>query len=64
MFDDEPCPAPAAAPVVGEPLSALSIEELEERITTLQAEIARVETELDSKRAGRAAADAVFGGAP
>jgi len=40
------------------------VVELEERIEVLQAEIARVQAQLDRKRAGRAAADALFGARP
>ena len=35
--------------------------DLEERIEALQAEIARTRAQLERKRAGRAAADALFG---
>ena len=44
-----------------EDLELYGVVELEERIETLQAEIARVKVHLDKKRAGRAAADALFG---
>ena len=60
MFDDEPVVSNAAV-TLGESLSTLSIEDLEERITALSDEIKRVEAELRSKRSGRAAAEAVFG---
>jgi uncharacterized small protein (DUF1192 family) len=36
------------------------VEELEERIEQLQAEIFRTKSQLDHKKAGRAAADALF----
>lgn len=53
----------------GENLAALSredldlyaVEELEARIAGLEAEILRTRGRLDVKRAGRAAADALFG---
>jgi uncharacterized small protein (DUF1192 family) len=45
---------------VGEPLDALSVDELAERIALLKAEITRLEAALDSKSASRAAADAFF----
>jgi uncharacterized small protein (DUF1192 family) len=35
--------------------------DLEERIEALEAEIARVRRQIERKRAGRAAADALFG---
>ena len=38
--------------------------ELEDRIDALQAEIARVQAQIDRKRAGRAAADALFSPRP
>ncbi|THD59483.1 DUF1192 domain-containing protein [Phenylobacterium sp.] len=44
-----------------EDLELYGVAELEERIETLQAEIARVQAQLDRKRAGREAADALFG---
>ena len=61
MMDDD-APRPQRAVTVGEDLSLWSITDLQERVQTLNEEIARTERELSSKRAGRAAADAVFGG--
>jgi len=46
---------------VREDLELFGVVELEERIEALRAEIARVEAQLERKRAGRAAADALFG---
>lgn len=46
---------------VREDLELYGVVELEERIDILRAEIARVEAQLERKRAGRAAADALFG---
>ena len=46
---------------VREDLELFGLAELEERVQTLRAEIARVEAQLERKRAGRAAADALFG---
>ncbi len=43
-----------------EDLDLFGIAELEERITDLEAEIARVRAQLGKKQAGRAAADAFF----
>ncbi len=62
MFDDDGRSPPAPAVSLGDNLAPLSIEDLEARVDALRAEIARVEAELTSKRAGRAAAEAVFGG--
>jgi uncharacterized small protein (DUF1192 family) len=44
-----------------EDLDLFGIEELKERIALLEAEIGRVQAQLDKKQAGRAAADALFG---
>jgi uncharacterized small protein (DUF1192 family) len=44
-----------------EDLELFGVEELEERIRMLEGEIARVRAQIDRKRAGRAAADALFG---
>lgn len=60
MMEDDPVRAITRV-TVGENLSGLSIGDLEERIEALKAEIARTEATVASKRAGRAAADAVFG---
>ncbi|MDB5474971.1 MAG: hypothetical protein JWP49_482 [Phenylobacterium sp.] len=49
------------AEVVREDLELFGVVELEERIETLREEISRVEMQLEHKRAGRAAADALFG---
>jgi len=43
-----------------EDLDLFGTEELEERIGQLEAEIFRTRSQLDRKRAGRAAADALF----
>ena len=45
-----------------EDLDLYAVEELQERIDSLEAEIARVRAAMDKKRSGRAAADALFGG--
>jgi len=59
MFDDD---RPVKKPVhaLGEDLSLLSEHELVERIALCEAEIERLKAELDRKKGGRAAADAVF----
>lgn len=53
-------PTPKAQIVVGEKLEALSVGDLEARITALREEITRVEAELAAKRARVAAAEALF----
>jgi uncharacterized small protein (DUF1192 family) len=49
---------------IREDLELFGVAELEERIDVLQSEIARVRAQIDRKRAGRAAADALFGAGP
>ena len=43
-----------------EDLDLHAVEELQERIASLEAEIARARRAIDRKQAGRAAADALF----
>ncbi|HEY1926668.1 MAG TPA: DUF1192 domain-containing protein [Caulobacteraceae bacterium] len=43
-----------------EDLDLFGIEELNERIALLEAEIGRVRKQIDKKQAGRSAADALF----
>jgi len=43
-----------------EDLEVYAVTDLEERITELEREIARTRTQLDKKRQGRSAADALF----
>lgn len=63
MFEDE---APrrkrgaALGELAREDLDGYSVEDLEERISELRAEIARAEAKLDVKRNGRSAADSLF----
>ncbi len=45
---------------IGEQLETLSVGELEKRINDLEAEIARVRSELDRKKRHEAAAHALF----
>lgn len=49
-----------AAHDIGEDLSAISIDELEERIALLKSEIERLEEEKSKKSAVKSAADIVF----
>ena len=58
LFPDKP-----ADPLVGlvrQDLDPLSIEELQERIATLQAEIARVEAHIERVNRDRSAAEELF----
>jgi len=50
------------AEAVREDLELYGVAELEERIAVLETEITRVRAQIDKKRAGRSAADALFGG--
>lgn len=59
MFDDEPRKAPASHEV-GMVLDGLSVEELEQRIALLEAEIARLREALGQRRSTRSAADDLF----
>jgi uncharacterized small protein (DUF1192 family) len=59
IFDDEPV-KPKMVHAIGQDLSRLSAGELTERIGQLKAEIARLEAELSSKGATKAAAEALF----
>ena len=43
-----------------EDLDLYAVEELQERIASLEAEIGRARTAMERKQAGRAAADALF----
>lgn len=59
MDDDRPRPLPTSIQP-GADLTPLSVEEIEDRIALLRAEILRLEAALVGKRASRSAADAVF----
>lgn len=61
MFDEEIGPVPVSQIILGDNLERLSIGDLEDRLEALRTEIARVESELSSKRRGREEAEAVFG---
>ncbi|GHB38898.1 hypothetical protein GCM10007094_30470 [Pseudovibrio japonicus] len=61
IFDDDDTPRRATSGVVlGEPLSALSIHELNERLEQLKAEITRVEDEIKTKSNISASAERFF----
>jgi uncharacterized small protein (DUF1192 family) len=59
-MDLENEPRPPAKMVIGENLDVISIAELEQRIQSLESEIARIRAEIVKKQAGKAAADAFF----
>ena len=64
MFEDnnEPRPTRGASltAVIREDLDTYSVEDLKERIATLEAEVARCRTAIDGKSSQRNAADALF----
>jgi uncharacterized small protein (DUF1192 family) len=65
MFDDDPFAPPAKKPQSLEAqIENASVEDLEERIVRLKAEIALCEQAIKAKRAQREAADSVFGARP
>ena len=65
MLDDDPFAPPVKKPVSLEAqLEDASIDELENRIERLKAEISQCERAIAAKRAQRAAADSVFGAPP
>jgi len=59
LFDEEP-PRKKAGIAIGEDLASHSIDELEERIAALKAEILRVEETIAAKRASAGIADSFF----
>lgn len=59
LFDDEPVKKKIVHEI-GQDISLISIAELSERIAMLKVEIARLEAELESKDASKAAAEALF----
>lgn len=65
MFDDDPFARPVkpATPLEAQ-IENSSIEELQDRIGRLHAEIAVCEKAIAAKKAQRAAAESVFGGRP
>jgi uncharacterized small protein (DUF1192 family) len=59
-IDEDDRPKKKIAHEIGQDLTLLSVEELAERIQFLKDEIARLETNMASKRASRSAADQFF----
>lgn len=61
-LDDDPLAPPPKKPAheIGQSLDALSVDELDERIGLLRAEIERLQRARDAKAASRAAAAAFF----
>jgi uncharacterized small protein (DUF1192 family) len=64
LEDAEPPRRPrgwALTEIAKEDLELLAVSDLEDRIEALEAEIVRTRAQMERKRAGRAAADALFG---
>lgn len=59
IFDEEPTKV-SRRHEIGQDLSLLSVEDLEERIGALREEIARLHAELSAKGATKVAAEALF----
>lgn len=61
MMEEEITPkSDTLSALINEDLSQLGLEELEERITTLNKEIERITAVLESKKGSRADAEALF----
>jgi len=60
MFADDDRPKKPLAHEIGMDLSALSVDELQERIVLLKAEIARLEADIEKKGSTRTAAESLF----
>lgn len=61
LMPDDDRPIRKIAHEIGQDLYSLSIEDFDERIAMLKAEIARLEEARQKKSAQRAAADSIFG---
>lgn len=59
MFEDEDAKKPTAHEV-GMPLDTLSVEELTDRISLLEHEIARLRAAIEEKGKNRSQADSIF----
>ena len=60
QLDDEDRPKKKLAHEIGQDLTLLSVQELDERVALLQEEIARLEADKVKKQAQRSAADQFF----
>jgi uncharacterized small protein (DUF1192 family) len=59
-IDEDERPKKKVAHEIGQDLTTLSVEELTDRISLLNDEVARLQTALEKKRATRSAADQFF----
>lgn len=60
MFDDDDAPKRLKTHEVGMPIDTMSVDELEERIGLLEAEIGRLRDAIAARQRTRSAADSVF----
>ena len=60
MFDPDDRPKPKPNMVIGENLDPISIAELEQRVVTLDSEIARIRAEIAKKQASKSVAAGFF----
>jgi len=60
MIDDDDRPRPKITHQLGQDLSLLSFDDLNERVAVLEAEIERLKAEATNKRASRDAAASFF----
>jgi uncharacterized small protein (DUF1192 family) len=60
MMEDEAVKPKKPGPAAGEDLSALSVEELEDRVSLFEAEIARLKLAIAAKQSSRQTADSFF----
>jgi uncharacterized small protein (DUF1192 family) len=59
-FEDDDRPKKKIAHEIGQDLTLLSVAELNERITLMREEIARLEADIAKKQSSRSAADMFF----
>jgi uncharacterized small protein (DUF1192 family) len=60
MFDEDDRPRPKRKHEIGQDLSLLSVEELQERIALMREEIERLEGDIARKQASKSAAQSFF----
>jgi uncharacterized small protein (DUF1192 family) len=59
-MEPDDLPRPKHVHVLGENLETVGLEELQLRVTALEDEIKRIQSEIQRKRASKSAADAFF----
>jgi len=60
MIEEEMVKPKKPGPAAGEDLSALSVEELEDRVIVFEAEIARLKAAIAAKQSSKQTADSFF----